>query len=157
MPHRCGAIDWRRSVIRCRNVAGSHEDAEAFVQEALVAALDSDLESISDLEGWVVTVARRRAIDAARRRSACRSALVRVAHRESREAEDVAERVAARDEAAWLASRLDELPATTVAVVRTLASGRSIGETADELGMSYRSVESHLTRARRWARCALAR
>lgn len=51
-----------------------------------------------------------------------------------------------------MVARLSELPPVTAAVVHRLASGTPAGDVAAELGLSYRAVESHVTRARRWAR-----
>lgn len=150
--NRLNGADWHRWVRHCARVTGTREDAEDCVQDALVAALSKRVGEIDDVEGWVATVSRRRAVDVVRHRAATKRALTRVGS--DVDAGDVADDVAARAEANWLAGRLGELPTTTAAVVRQLADGASLAEAAVELGLTYRSAESHVTRARRWARRA---
>lgn len=148
--------EWRRAVYRCQALLGNREDAEDCVQDALLAALSRDLDTIEDLEGFVTAVARRRAIDRIRHRQVRQHVLPRLALRDDTTTPDIAEGVTNRYEAAWLVAKLKGLPPKTRAVVACLAAGKSLGETAEELGLSYRAAESHVTRARRFARGWLA-
>jgi RNA polymerase sigma-70 factor (ECF subfamily) len=148
--------EWRRAVYRCQALLGNREDAEDCVQDALLAALSQGPGTIADLEGFVTAVARRRAIDRIRHRQVRQNTLPRLAHRDESTTPDIAEAVTNRGEAVWLVQKLDALPPATRAVIEALAAGKSLTETAAELGLTYRAAESHVTRARRFARGWLA-
>lgn len=136
----------------CRRVLGSAQDAEDCASEAIVVAL-SDLEtlgSIRSIEAWLVTVARRRAVDLVRSRTSERNSFERISHWSIASESDHAAEIADRDEARWVADRLPSmLPATTLAVVQHRSRGETVSETARELRLTERAVESHLLRARR--------
>lgn len=65
------AVGWRDLVERARQVLGSREEAEDVVQDVVLRLLEapSVLEPVERLGGWLLTVVRRRAIDALRSRS----------------------------------------------------------------------------------------
>lgn len=121
----------------------------------MLTALEAPREEIQDLGRWVMAVAQRRAVDVVRRRSVTSRLLARMVRHDAG-AEDPADAVVARHTAASAVARLTELPASTLAVVHGIAGGASLAGVAADLGMSYRAAESHVTRARRWARRASA-
>jgi hypothetical protein len=65
---------------------------------------------------------------------------------------DPAEVVADRDQAHWLVASLKGLPKTTQEICWAVGRGMSRDEVAEDFGLTARSVESHLTRARRLIR-----
>ncbi|MGA5559468.1 sigma-70 family RNA polymerase sigma factor [Streptomyces lavendulocolor] len=145
-----------RDAVRCCRAAGaSKEEAEDAAHEAVVQllALNQELAAVQDLRGWLVTAARRRMIDGARRDQRERLRLVRAAALDSSQALDPAEQVTNQALAHWLATEaLVQLPDVTRKVCDATAAGLTPSQTANLLGLSVRSVESHLTRARRWLR-----
>jgi RNA polymerase sigma-70 factor (ECF subfamily) len=137
----------------CKRLLGSGHSAEDCVSEAIAMALadPSRLDGVENVAGWLVTVSRRRAVDALRREERIRRShenmLATTCHVDA----DPAEEVADRDEAAWLvASASASMPATTWSVMSMRSSGASVHDVADSLGLTSRSVESHLLRARRY-------
>ncbi|MGI5484900.1 sigma-70 family RNA polymerase sigma factor [Streptomyces lavendofoliae] len=144
-----------RDAVRCCRAAGaSKEDAEDFAHDAVVQllALIAKQGRVTDPRGWLTTTARRRMIDAARREQRERLRLTRVAARDG-DVPDPAELVSNQALALWLvADGLTQLPDVTRQVCDATAAGLNPRQTAGLLGLSVRSVESHLTRARRWLR-----
>lgn len=142
----------------CRHLVPSREDAEDCASEAITWALShpESLQGVANVEGWLVTVARRKAIDMARdagRRQRCDG---RLQSWEEPAHPDHAEAVADRAEAAWVARRAEAaLPARTHSVLSALSRGESVVEAADSLRLTPRAVESHLLRARRRMRTIL--
>ena len=137
----------------CRRVLGSTAAAEDCVSEAVTHALcdPTRLDGVGNIAGWLVTVSRRRALDAlrdeARRRRSQESSFATSCHVTGDPADDVAD----RHEAAWLvASASCSMPSTTWSVMTMRSSGASVHDVADSLGLTARSVESHLLRARRY-------
>jgi hypothetical protein len=68
----------------------------------------------------------------------------------------VEEAVCDRAEARWLAVRSGELPARQAEALRLKSEGLDVGQVAVRMGLSYRTVESLLARARRTLRNSLA-
>lgn len=147
---RTQALAAARAITRCRH------DAEDCVQTALQLAVEQGAGCRPvNPTGWLVTVARRRAIDVVRRRDAQARAISR--HADSPVERDIAENVVDSAEADWLAREArTRLPRSTQAVLDLLVTGRSIRETALELGLSERSVEGHVHRLRTTLRRAWA-
>ncbi|MCW2608751.1 MAG: polymerase sigma factor, sigma-70 family [Frankiales bacterium] len=152
---------WPVMVRACRPLLESQEDAEDCASEALVAAL-ADLGShkadIRNPQAWLVTVARRRAIDHVRVVQRGRARFARLLRASTAvEAHGPDESVSDRYEALWLAGLAEQrLPPTTLAVLKAAARGESVDETSLSLGLTRRSVESHLRRARQLLRSALS-
>lgn len=129
-------------------------DAEDAVQETLLRAavnhggLDQDR-----ISGWLTAVTIRLCVDSHRQRE-----------RESRHwgrapgdpsPRTVDEEVCERDWATWAASHIDRLPPRQRAALLLKADGHDTGTVARRLGVSPRSAESLLARARRTLRSAL--
>ncbi len=129
-------------------------DAEDAVQETLLRAainhggLDQDR-----IAGWLTAVTIRLCVDSHRKRE-----------RESRHwgrapgdpaPRTVDDEVCERDWATWAASHIDRLPPRQRAALLLKADGHDTGTVARRLGVSPRSAESLLARARRTLRSVL--
>jgi RNA polymerase sigma factor (sigma-70 family) len=142
----------RETVVRRTQASGaSREDAEDATHDALLAAIGQPEHARSQV-AWLSTVAQRRRVDLIRRR--VREQQVPVAGLGAPDLtaagpEDV---VVERAHASWLAASLTQLPATTREVVDAVGAGMAPSEVARSMNLSARSVESHLTRARRHLR-----
>ena len=146
---------WQAMVRVCERVLGSRDDAEDCASEALLQAFADGLDDVENVEAWLVSIAKRRAMDVLRRRVRNRTQLLRLASRCDVSDADPAERVADEAEARWLSARADELlTAPARAVLRVVADGGSVNDAAHRLAMTRRSAESHLHRARLMLRAA---
>lgn len=142
----------RQAAIRqCVRAGAEPHDAEDHAQDALIALLEQGTQ-VTSVGAWVATVARRRHADQLRRRIRERAAAARLAARRSTDDADPQQAVPDRAQAAWMVRTLDTLPPATQAVCRAAARGLAVPGIARALGLSVRSVESHLTRARRHVR-----
>ncbi|MCA1674617.1 MAG: sigma-70 family RNA polymerase sigma factor [Actinobacteria bacterium] len=136
---------------RTRASGASREDAEDATHDALLAAIGQPQHPQSEV-AWLSTVAKRRRVDLIRQR--VREDRVPAAASEASDPtavgpEDV---VVERAHASWLTASLTQLPPTTREVVDAVGSGMAPAEVASSMNLSARSVESHLTRARRHLR-----
>ncbi|SES26752.1 RNA polymerase sigma factor, sigma-70 family [Lentzea xinjiangensis] len=142
-------------VRRLRREGLSWADAEDCVQEALLALLvkqaDPDAEQVLAVRAWLTVTARRKLLDQLRRADREQRAL---AHPRTivPDAPGPADVVTDQGLARWLAKSLDELPEDTRRVCRLVAAGLSTEDIAAQSGLTCRSVQSHLTRARRLLR-----
>lgn len=141
-----GHVPTVRAALRRRGAS------EAAIDDAIADALETACRTLRTHEGlslgvgWMITVARRRLVDQWRRSEAeDRRALLLVAQARVLEAERRAPDVASAVLRPLAAKHQDVL------TLRYL-EGRSVTETADELGLSYSACESLLGRARRAAR-----
>lgn len=142
---------WPAMVRVCRGLLGNRQDAEDCAADAVVAVLaDGRHEQARNVEAFMVTVARRRAVDVLRRRDREQRRAARLQAQAELTVPDVAEALVDQAEAQWLArqARLRLTP-PALAVLTELADGASVEQAAATLRMSRRSVESHLLRARR--------
>jgi len=106
----------------------------------------------------MVTVAKRRAIDQYRAQVRRRRRDARLVGHTVLTVPDVADSIAARAEARWVDEQARILLRPQVyRLIRLLADGVPLDEAANALGMTARSAESHLFRARRQVRSALAK
>ncbi len=140
-----------KAVAHCQAAGAGREEAEDCVQDAVVAMLTSSSgAAVRRPEAWLTVVARRRLVDRIRRRQAEQTALNQglmwVAHTGLEQ--DVAELVADRDLARWQVEALADLPPVTQQVCAATSAGLAVGQVAEQVGISTRSVESHLSRAR---------
>lgn len=164
MPADTAAADerWQRlwshreqllKVARRRSV--SREDAEDAVHEAMLRAAERPDLDDERLGAWLTTVTMRLCVD--RHRQVNREAEVG-----SRPAlmtpgpVPVEEAVCDRAEAKWLAVRSGELPARQAEALRLRSEDLDVNQVAVRMGLSYRTVESLLARARRTLRASLA-
>ncbi|WP_406329443.1 RNA polymerase sigma factor [Streptomyces sp. NBC_00203] len=133
----------------------SPEDAEDAVHEAMLRAAERPDLDDERLGGWLTTVTMRLCVD--RYRQVNREAEV---HRSPTLAAPgpvpVEEAVCDRAEAKWLAVRSGELPARQAEALRLKSEDLDVGQVAVRMGLSYRTVESLLARARRTLRNSLA-
>lgn len=164
MPADKAADDrWRRmwshreqllKVARRRSM--SPEDAEDAVHEAMLRAAERPDLDDERLGAWLTTVTMRLCVDRYRQvnreAEVVRSSPTLVAPGPV----PVEEAVCDRAEATWLAVRSGELPARQAEALRLKSEDLDVGQVAVRMGLSYRTVESLLARARRTLRNSLA-
>ncbi|QIP83920.1 sigma-70 family RNA polymerase sigma factor [Streptomyces sp. Tu 2975] len=140
-------------VARRRSV--SAEDAEDAVHEAMLRAAEHPDLDDERLGAWLTTVTMRLCVD--RHRQVHREAQVRSSPRLHHPGPvPVEEAVCDRAEANWLAVRSSELPARQAEALWLKSEDLDVGQVATKMGLSYRTVESLLARARRTLRNSLA-
>nr|WP_033324623.1 sigma-70 family RNA polymerase sigma factor [Streptomyces yerevanensis] len=133
----------------------SLEDAEDAVHEAMLRAAERPDLDDERLAAWLTTVTMRLCID--RYRQVNREAEVRTSPTLIAPGPvSVEEAVCDRAEARWLAVRSGELPARQAEALRLKSEDLDVGQVAVRMGLSYRTVESLLARARRTLRNSLA-
>ncbi|MGW0209361.1 sigma-70 family RNA polymerase sigma factor [Streptomyces sp. NPDC003233] len=133
----------------------SLEDAEDAVHEAMLRAAERPDLDDERLGAWLTTVTMRLCVD--RYRQVNREA--EVGSRPTLVAPGpvpVEEVVCDRAEAKWLAVRSGELPARQAEALRLKSEDLDVSQVAMRMGLSYRTVESLLARARRTLRASLA-
>jgi RNA polymerase sigma factor (sigma-70 family) len=133
----------------------SAEDAEDAVHEAMLRAAERPDLDEERLAAWLTTVTMRLCVD--RYRQVNREAAVcTIPTLVAPGPVPVEEAVCDRAEAKWLAVRSDELPARQAEALRLKSQDLDVGQVAVRMGLSYRTVESLLARARRTLRQSLA-
>ncbi|MBZ9645125.1 RNA polymerase sigma factor [Streptomyces sp. PSKA30] len=133
----------------------SLEDAEDAVHEAMLRAAERPDLDDERLAAWLTTVTIRLCVD--RYRQVNREAEVRTSPTLIAPGPvPVEEAVCDRAEARWLAVRSGELPARQAEALRLKSEDLDVGQVAVRMGLSYRTVESLLARARRTLRNSLA-
>ncbi|MEV6839006.1 sigma-70 family RNA polymerase sigma factor [Streptomyces sp. NPDC051133] len=133
----------------------SREDAEDAVHEAMLRAAERPDLDDERLGAWLTKVTMRLCVD--RYRQVNREA--EVGSRPTLVAPGpvpVEEAVCDRAEAKWLAVRSGELPARQAEALRLKSEDLDVSQVAVRMGLSYRTVESLLARARRTLRASLA-
>lgn len=133
----------------------SAEDAEDAVHEAMLRAAERPDLDDERLAAWLTTVTMRICVDRYRqvnRETQVRTSPTLVAPGPV----PVEEAVCDRAEAKWLAVRSGELPARQAEALRLKSEDLDVGQVAVRMGLSYRTVESLLARARRTLRQSLA-
>lgn len=162
VPRGCSDERWQRmwshreQLLRvARRRSASVEDAEDAVQEAMLRAVENTHVEDERLGAWLTTVTMRLCVD--RHRQLNREAEVgsrsTLAHPAPATVE---EEVCDRAEARWLARRSGDLPTRQAEALWLKAEDLDVGQVARKMGLSYRTVESLLARARRTLRNALA-
>ncbi|MFP8963873.1 RNA polymerase sigma factor [Streptomyces nanhaiensis] len=146
----------REQLLRvARRRSPSLEDAEDAVHEALLRAWENPQVEDERLGAWLTTVTVRLCVD--RHRQISREAEVgsrsTLAAPGAPPVEDV---VCDRAEASWVATRSVELPPRQAEALWLKAEDLDVGQVARKMGLSYRTVESLLARARRTMRASLA-
>ncbi|WP_306820010.1 RNA polymerase sigma factor [Streptomyces sp. DSM 40750] len=151
--HMWGHREQLLKVARRRSM--SPEDAEDAVHEAMLRAAERPDLDDERLGAWLTTVTMRLCVD--RYRQVNREAEVRTSPTLIAPGPvPVEEAVCDRAEARWLAVRSGELPARQAEALRLKSEDLDVGQVAMEMGLSYRTVESLLARARRTLRASLA-
>jgi len=149
---------WAAMVRAAYAVLGSVHEAEECAAASIAQVIERPPEHVLNLEAFLVTVAKRRALDAARVRQRERSRDARCAVLASGPAPDPAEDVAARAEATWVAQEARRLlSAQAYQLLIRAAEGTPARQIAEETGLTERAVESHLLRARRTLRHVVTR
>ncbi|NBE55482.1 RNA polymerase sigma factor, partial [Streptomyces boluensis] len=133
----------------------SAEDAEDAVHEAILRAAERPHLDDERLGAWLTTVTMRLCVD--RYRQISREAEVRTSPRLGTPVPaSIEDSVCDRAEARWLAARSGELPARQAEAIWLKSEDLDVAEVAKKMGLSYRTVESLLARARRTLRTSLA-
>ncbi|MEU6551351.1 sigma-70 family RNA polymerase sigma factor [Streptomyces sp. NPDC046915] len=133
----------------------SQEDAEDAVHEAMLRAAERPDLDEERLAAWLTTVTMRLCVD--RYRQVNREAEVRTSPTLVAPGPvPIEEAVCDRAEARWLAVRSGELPARQAEALRLKSEDLDVSQVAVRMGLSYRTVESLLARARRTLRNSLA-
>ncbi|MEV6318444.1 sigma-70 family RNA polymerase sigma factor [Streptomyces sp. NPDC051776] len=133
----------------------SVEDAEDAVHEAMLRAMENPHVEDERLGAWLTTVTMRLCVD--RYRQINREA--QVGSRSTLAAPPpapVEEVVCDRAEAMWVAGRSGDLPARQAEALWLKSEDLDVDQVARKMGLSYRTVESLLARARRTLRNSLA-
>ncbi|TGB14154.1 sigma-70 family RNA polymerase sigma factor [Streptomyces sp. MZ04] len=146
----------REELLRvARRRSMSAEDAEDAVHEAMLRAAERPQLDDERLGAWLTTVTIRLCVD--RYRQVSREAEVRSSPRLVAPGQvPVDDAVCDRAEARWLAARSGELPARQAEAIWLKSEDLDVGQVAKKMGLSYRTAESLLARARRTLRTALA-
>jgi DNA-directed RNA polymerase specialized sigma24 family protein len=140
-----------------QGLVDSREDAEDCASAAVLQLLERGSDGITSTQAFLVTVAKRRAVDKARSHTRARRRDTRLAGQPPT-AVDIAEDGAARAEARWVAQVARErLSPKAYRLLRLLADGHDIGAAAAALDMTQRAAESLLLRARRTVRQSWAK
>lgn len=148
---------WTPMVRAARAVLGSQDEAEECAALALVQVLERQPQA-DNLQAFMVTVARRRALDRLRDIERGRARDLKLVAWAERQVTDVADDIVTRAEARWVdqvARR--ELRPEVYQLLRHIADGQPIAEVAAALGMTDSAAASHLRRARVLLRGALAK
>jgi RNA polymerase sigma factor (sigma-70 family) len=149
---------WGAMVLAARPLVGSLDEARDCASEAVLQYLERQPQDVANLEAFMVTVAKRRAIDHTRASERARIRDARFAGESAVSAPDLAEDIAARAEALWADEQARLLLQPRVyELLRMVADGVPMSEVARQLDLTDRAVQSHLLRARRIVRAALAR
>ncbi|MEU6084207.1 sigma-70 family RNA polymerase sigma factor [Streptomyces sp. NPDC047108] len=133
----------------------SVEDAEDAVHEAMLRAMENPHIDDDRLGAWLTTVTMRLCVDRYRQinREAQVGSRSTLAAPPPAPVEDV---VCDRAEAIWLAGRSGDLPARQAEALWLKSEDLDVDQVARTMGLSYRTVESLLARARRTMRNSLA-
>ncbi|SCK27793.1 RNA polymerase sigma factor [Streptomyces sp. WMMB 322] len=130
------------------------EDAEDAVHEAMVRAWEKPDLDESRVGAWLTTVTIRLCVD--RHRQMSRETDVQGLSPAASSHSSVEEVVCDRLEADWLAQRSSELPPRQAHALWLKSANLDVAQVAEEMGLSYRTVESLLARGRRTLRRLLA-
>lgn len=136
-----------------RGVLGTVDDTEECASEALLQVCEARPGDVLNMEAYLVTVAKRRAIDRLRHLDRARRRDARLAAREAMLVPDAAEDVVRRDEARWMSMEAERLlDPRALELLRRVADGDDIQEISRSLGMSTSAAQSALHRSRKLLR-----
>jgi RNA polymerase sigma-70 factor (ECF subfamily) len=149
---------WRAMVRVANGVLGNAAEAEDCAATAVVQVLARQPSDVDNLEAFLVTVAKRRAIDRLRAVDRARRRDARLARQQDLTASDVAEDVVARAEARWMqAEARGRLTTQSYRILEATANGAAISDIAAREGLTVRAAQSDLFRSRRLLRSVWAR
>ena len=147
---------WDAMMSAAYAVLGCREEAADCSTLAVIQVLERRPQGVENAEAYMVTIAKRRALDRIRGQVRERRAAARLGAELS--SPDVADDICERGEAAWVQSYAKaKLDPAVYALLQHIGDGLSVGEAAAATGMTYKAAEGHLTRARRMLRSATAR
>ena len=156
--HQAPWDHWDAMVRAARSVLGERDAAGDCAAEAMTQFLEKSPNDVLNLEAFLVTVSKRRAVDRIRQAKRERSRQMRVALATAADVADVAEAVVHRRHAEWVDAHARRLLRPEVYQLLTLvADGTPVAEAAAMVDMTTRAAESHLSRARSMLRGVIAR
>lgn len=139
-------LPYRERALRVARGRVPAADVEDLANEALLRAVTMPRLDESTLGGLISTITMRLAVDHHRREQATR--ILEERRMVASNDESAAEEVCDRAEAAWLAQETDRLNVQDREVLLHRAAGHSAASAASQLGITYKSAGSALTRAR---------
>jgi len=149
---------WNPMVRVARGVLGSQQDAEECAGEAIAQVLERQPEGVENLEAFLVTVAKRRAVDRLRTVMRERRRDTQLAVQAEAQFCDPAEQVVDRAAAAWLSAEAQRrLSPQSMRILRATSDGEDLRTIAAREGLTFRAAESDLFRSRRLLRGVWAR
>lgn len=144
---------WGPMVRTARSVLRSRDEAEECAAAAVLQVLEKQPIDVGNMQAFMVTVAKRRAIDRLRALERGRNRDGRLAAQSKLTVPDVAEEVVARAEARWLAQEARErLDPKVYDLLEMVADGIDIADAAAAKEMTLCAAHSHLHRARKLLR-----
>lgn len=151
-------VHWGPMVRVAHSVLGSWDEAEECAAEAMAQVVERKPTGIRNLEAFLVTVARRRALDRYRTLDRDRRRDSALAGRESAVTVDAADDVATRDEARWMEREARRrLTPRAYRLLRAAADGQALSGIAYDERLTVRAVQSSLQRSRTLLREVWAR
>jgi RNA polymerase sigma factor (sigma-70 family) len=152
------ALHWNAMVRSARGVLGSRAEAEDCAGQAMLQVCEQNLDLVVNLEAYMVTVAKRRAIDRRRHLERGRHRDQRLAAQERTSCDDHAEDVARRSEARWMAEQAERLlDARSMDILRRHADGEPMDSIAAFHHMREGAARTVLYRARKLLKEVYAR
>lgn len=149
---------WGAMVRTAHSVLGDRTEAEECAAHALAQVYEQRPDDVLNMEAYLVTVAKRRAIDRLRGLERCRRRDARLSVQESAAVADVAEDVVRQAEARWMAAEAERLLAPPIfTLLRRVADGDDVAIIASDLGLTKSSAHTHLHRARKLLRGVYAK
>ncbi len=149
---------WRAMVRVARSVLGSSDEAEECAGAAMVQVLERQPEGVKNLEAYMVTVAKRRALDRLRSLHRARRRDLLLAAQSGVGIADIAEDVVARAEARWMHEEARQrLSAQSFRILQAVANNEELEHVARREGITLRAAQSDLFRSRRLLRSVWAR
>jgi RNA polymerase sigma factor (sigma-70 family) len=124
----------------------SHEEAEDAVSEAMLAAVEADLDP-DRVGAWLNRVTQFRCVDMQREHSRVGKRWAYTLGLE-RCAMTPEEEVCEREHARWVTEQVAALPSRQRSALELRAAGRSVSAIAEALGTPYKATESLLSRGR---------
>lgn len=149
---------WTAMVRAAFGVLGDRDEAEECAGTALTQVCEQRPADVLSMEAYLVTVAKRRAIDRLRAIQRGRRRDLLLAAQQVLTNDDVAEGVTRRAEAQWMSEQARRLLSPrNYTLLRRVADGEDVTLVAQELGMTKSSAHSHLHRTRRLLRDVYAK